>query len=289
MFEYTEQLLINKIGLDAFQKYNTASDLLAQYDSDATNEYIENYIIGADDIQSEDDIIDNIDKIFNESLILIIGDFDIMLNDDLDIPLDFLNTMLISLSKIDDYDDSNSIINIIESQDSSSEEKLADILSLVSIMSPDYYLFYIKSVSEHFFQRTIKSIGSSTFTIEEEINEDESKNEIKYKIIKKLKSIIKNFNENLYAIKYIKANPEIGLKFDTYMNLVLGDLLQDNYGFLAENLFIFASISEDGYNNQLKFLYDKLNEIIPDSYESGKIYEKINNIFLKVNENDKQM
>lgn len=289
MFEYTEQLLINKIGLDAFQKYNTASDLLAQYDSDATNEYIENYIIGADDIQSEDDIIDNIDKLFNESLILIIGDFDIMLNDDLDIPLDFLNTMLISLSKIDDYDDSNSIINIIESQDSSSEEKLADILSLVSIMSPDYYLFYIKSVSEHFFQRTIKSIGSSTFTIEEEINEDESKNEIKYKIIKKLKSIIKNFNENLYAIKYIKANPEIGLKFDTYMNLVLGDLLQDNYGFLAENLFIFASISEDGYSNQLKFLYDKLNEIIPDSYESGKIYEKINNIFLKVNENDKQM
>lgn len=289
MFEYTEQLLINKIGLDAFQKYSTASDLLAQYDSDATNEYIENYIVGADDIQSEDDIIDNIDKIFNESLILVIGDFDIMLNDDSDIPIDFLNTMLISLSKIDDYDDSNSIIDIIESQDSSSEEKLADILSLVSIMPPDYYLFYIKSVNEQFFQRIVKSIGSSTFTIEEEINEDKSKNEIKYKIIKKLKSIAKNFNENLYAIKYIKANPEIGLKFDTYMNLVLGDLLQDNYGFLAENLFIFASISEDGYNNQLKFLFDKLNEIIPDTYESGKIYEKINNIFLKVNENDEQM
>ena len=289
MFEYTEQLLINKIGLDAFQKYNTASDLLAQYDSDATNEYIENYIVSADDIQSEDDIIDNIDKIFNENLILIIGDFDIMLNDDSDIPIDFLNTMLISLSKIDDYDDSNSIINIIESQDSSSEEKLADILSLVSIMPPDYYLFYIKSVSEHFFERIVKSIGNSTFTIEEEINEDESKNETKYKIIKKLKSIVKNFNENLYAIKYIKANAEIGLKFDTYMNLVLGDLLQDNYGFLAENLFIFASISEDGYDNQLKFLYDKLSEIIPDSFESGKICEKINSIFLKVNENDEQV
>jgi uncharacterized protein involved in tolerance to divalent cations len=283
MFEATDYLFNNKLGLDLYEQYKLSSDLICQFDRDEINEYIEMYITGCEETDGDNIVLDKAMQLYSDTITSILNDFAITVTEDTDISM--LNQLLIEICKIEEYEDSETILKLL-SLDTSNEEKLADILSVVGIKDVSEYLECITEVDSSLLEKIKEKIQYSSFTVEDEIMSIDENQIVIKEITDKLKLIINRLdNKHLYTIEFIKSGAKIGLKFNQYLDLVFDNILENDSGFIAENLLLLASMSIDGYKDQVKVATDALNVLLPDPMDSGSIYHKLRELSIKVTRN----
>lgn len=285
MYQTTELLLRSKLGDDGIIPYQKASEIIYQFGYEETDESIELFIIGYADELGDDCCLELAMDSYYSAVQNIINDFSISLTNDPS--LNFMNYLVIALTSLEEYDDVDSIKNIL-TLDLTNEEMIAELCSLTGTLASDDFLEYICKVDSSLISRIREKseYGFSVIPSDLSIASQEEDIENNKEIIKKLKNAVNKINDNhIVAVKFIKSGAQIGLHFDNYVKLLIEDILLNDPGFITENLYLLAAMSVDGYLDPVTLVQNKINDIFPDPIDSAPIYHKLREISMKVNQN----
>lgn len=187
--------------------------------------------------------------------------------------ISFSNLIIVveALLDIQDYEDDETILNIIN-LDIDNEEKLAEILSLVSPLDQSEILLEIENVDTSLLERIKESVTEESIYIpdEVEVNEDKYLKEIKV-----FEKFIKT--DSLISLSLMKANVKPGYLFSVYANMLGSDLEQLEANELARELVGISLISVDGISNPKATIAKHIENYVSDM-------RKITQIDIKVTE-----
>lgn len=187
----------------------------------------------------------------------------IILNEDVD--LNQIIEITAALKLIEDYEDKDSIIRYLES-DYTDEEKLCNILSLVSNLTLDDYLLMIDSFDTNILNLIeLTAIGYDSSSTEPQEQTDESN------LILNNVKLFKNFtNDNeLIGFKILRKGFKVGIEFQWYGRYLKKYLLDyTNIEKAALEFFLLLLMGKESYNNPINYFrkisldyIDSLNEI----------------------------
>lgn len=191
-----------------------------------------------------------------------------------------------ALFNIQDYDDKDSIIRMLETDFNTSEEKLANLFTLVSLKSVDYFVQILESVSPDIFDKLMEIYSNNYQPDDLSCPEDTRK-----KIAEELK-LLKQYIQYDKAVgfKIIAGNGEVGLPFSYYIQYALKEIEYLEFDDIAKELAVLLYMSEDTFQNPIssysersQLLFDDINKItrinhvlisLISGFEKWKLIEK---------------
>ena len=168
----------------------------------------------------------------------------------------FLLELSECLYNIPYYEDKVTINRILESTECN-EEKLSEILSLVSPKEDVYFLQHLEDVPNYLLDK-IKEVSKEKSKIELEYNEFNSK------AINKCKRIRELFGTEFKVFDIIATGIILGDTIENYLKRFYSVIETQDLDKLAKELFIFSSISSDGFNNPLVSIRQVITNYITD-------------------------
>lgn len=168
----------------------------------------------------------------------------------------FLLELSECLYSIPYYEDKVTINRILESTECN-EEKLSEILSLVSPKEDVYFLQHLEDVPNYLLDK-IKEVSKEKSKIELEYNEFNSK------AINKCKRIRELFGTEFKVFDIIATGIILGDTIENYLKRFYSVIETQDLDKLAKELFIFSSISSDGFNNPLVSIRQVITNYITD-------------------------
>ncbi len=169
----------------------------------------------------------------------------------------FLIDLSESLYNIPFYEDKVTINRVLEGTECN-EEKLSEILSLVSHKEDIYFLQHLEDVPNYLLNK-IKEVSKETDT---SIGLEYS--EFNVKAINKCKRIREIFGSDFKSFSIISTGLIFGDTIDNYLKRFYNEVETDNVDKLAKELFILSSISSDGFNNPLMAIRKSISNYITD-------------------------
>lgn len=159
------------------------------------------------------------------------------------------------------YEDQSAILSIINSEQTS-DEAVAELLSLTTPFEVEKSLSLIETVQEGFFEGLKERLKDISLSIEEEVKDVQ----VQIKKYIEYKKHVKNIS--LYPDRFFAQLGSIGLPFQAYLNLLQKDNLNQNNEFnlvqLAQDLVGLAFLSEDGHDQPLIQIRKHLSNLIGD-------------------------
>lgn len=192
------------------------------------------------------DIIDNFESLIRNLLIDTCKQQGVILVEDCS--LEILLEITAGLFDIQYYENKEDIIKCIE-VDSESEEKLSNILNMVTLLSVDNLLLNIESVDSNIFNLILEtcSYSDSNETESEELTKSDK--DIVFKL-KEFREFCKD--PELIAFKIIRKGFRVKLSFDFY-NRYLKNMVTDfsNLEQVAKEYFAVLIMAKESYLNPI--------------------------------------
>lgn len=276
MYELTDWLVSQRLSPEFHHECLKASEILEQFGRGDALLEMELFITSQEGM-GEEALLETILARINHALRATIQDFGIMVNEA--ITLAQCNELLEALVYLEESEAKETILDFCQS-DLSNEEKLAECLSIASAVSAESYLTYFDQVDDSLIQRIIeKSHPEAT----DDLTEDIQALVLQRERISKVKQALKVIDDrHLKAVTAIQSGAKLGLSFKTYLDLLLGDIAEEQAAFLAPNLYLLALISAEGLNDPIKTIQQYLEEIEPDTVEATKLMTELRKLSMDV-------
>lgn len=177
------------------------------------------------------------------------------------------------------YEDQNSILSIIDSEQTS-EEVVAELLQLTTEFAAEKTLSLLTRVEDGFFTGLKERLKDIKQSVEEEVKDVQLQ-------IKKYIDYKKHLrNAGIYSDRFFAHLGSIGLPFQSYLNLLQNDNLNQtgefNVAQLAQDLVGLAFLSEDGYDQPLIQIRKHLSNLIGDVNIATKVDIAVSKIVIGV-------
>lgn len=276
-----EELRIYLLDNSSPEVYDLMTNAMAILDDlypvDIHNKYLELIMIqdtNGNELIGDIDVLESILLLTKHYLNKILNEHGIIVNED--IPISKLIILVEAMIDIQDYEDTDTILNIINLE-IAQEEKIAEILSLITPIDQSEILLELESVDTTLIDRLKEFICRDIVVAEQEVDiSDDSKylNEIKS---------FSSFTQgrDLIAMKLIESGVKPGYLFNVYLNMVSDDIQQLDPTIIATELLAFCFISLDGFSNPKATVAKHLESIVSDMRLITRIDIKLNEILSK--------
>lgn len=197
---------------------------------------------------------------------------ELIVSDDID--LTRLINIVNALLDIQDYEDTDVILDILHLE-IDNEEKIAEILSLVCPMDQSELLLEIESVSESLLSKLKEFVVRDSVVISDVVNLPADKYIAEIKLFEEFSK-----NDNLICAGMLKSNVLPGYAFSVYANIIGSDLEAIPIDQAAQELVAMALISSDGHSNPKLVINKNIEQYVSDMRKITQIDIKVTNILL---------
>lgn len=242
------RFLSSLITEELLNTYFRSARIISFFEKDDVYDLIDDMLMDIDNIDTHN-TLNRIYQIHVDQLVNIITEYGISLNDDINL-LDLV-ILTESMLYLEDYEDKDSISNILLS-DEDNIIKLIDCLDIATVYDDNYFVNLIKDVNPSLLSKLYSLCIKEKVEI---INDDADLKNIK-NITNKLKEIKDNdkYNKSI-VFALIRNGLSLYLPFKLYLDLFKDIIFNDDQSLedISINLAVFGLISEDSdYHSQLK-------------------------------------
>lgn len=235
-------------------------DLLIDCFQVLENYDLEDYSVGFIDILMETGSKDQyqtqieFETLMKNNLLNILHVQGVQINDEADLPT--IKEIASSLLLVQNYEDKQTALSLVES-DFDSEERLCELLQLVSTYSVDRLMVAIESVDEGVFMK-LREVYTEEI---DEVIEQEDKQDIISRL-KLMKTYIQ-YDEAI-AFKLITKSVNVGMQFDFYFSYLKNKIEDMDVTVAAKELATMFTMSRDTYKSPIEEFSKKSGSIFTD-------------------------
>lgn len=230
---------------------------------------LQNAISDSEDLDNSE-IVANIALALRESMDDFLLDHRIRLNDEA--RLSMVAKVCRAVLELPFWEEVESVVDICM-QDSPPEDKLADLVKLVSGGETQTIAYYIENADETFFERLIKIVNKEVVDLDETELETEQVTQLK---------LFKQLFGKTFALQMVELGWRIGSPVGSYFSRAQTRLVQLNNQDMAKEIVAFLLMGSDtwfdplsGWSNQSASLQLELNTHAVVTVEIRKILQQI--------------
>lgn len=271
MENITENFLSENCSPEVHEILLEALNIITNVDEEITSE-IDVLIFGKINNVPHFELLTEVRTKIELVLFNIITRFGITLSSDVDIR--FMINLFNNLLQIEETDQSEFIRTIIDSEEDNREAFIRIVSEVIGLdnsgLSPseDDYYAKIYGVARGLI---FKIYNNSTPSLES----FGDKGEDIAPIVNRVRIIAAMFEDNnLAAIKLIKADCKLGMTFSAYMNIVKEEVFSTSDEDIAKNVYLIAAMSSDGAQDIPTFLLKELATYNSDLESNTAIVNK---------------
>lgn len=278
MDEQLYEYLQDNYHAEVFEMYLTIGNIIEHFGMD------ENYQMMLDVITNENSDSETkryeLNQIFSNILLAITKMFMIDLSDDISMS-DHL-AIIEAILYLEQSDNVEEIIEIIDNNEDDNESAMCSLLELVTVNSAAYYEPLIMGVHTAFLDK-LREI-SAEIADEREIVEEED-TEVRKRVIKNIKDLLKVYNGNsdysgIECLNLITSIESQWMNFETLVKVMGDKVFHDDMELMALNLYVLAAASTDGCMSPLTFLQSNIQQYVPSEDESRQLIP----LFIKIHQ-----
>ena len=239
---------------------DSASNLFDKFNVESYLDTYESVLTSTENNSDEENVAKLVQTIYKMLLELIRG-FGVHLNEGL--LISDLIYIVEGFSLFPDYEDTVLLQRIID-EDASDEEKIAELLALVTPLTVEHILTHIDYVNSSIF------VSLTDYIKTDAISDNQTDITYKNKLIQRYVAYKTFANRDIYADSYYSNIDSVGELFHIYLHLylqqcnLLTEVTDDKLTQLAYDLYGIAILSSDGFNNPYQVIKVNSHKLFND-------------------------